>query len=75
MLWQHQAGLISVMCSAGSAEAHVFARTPLPSWWPEGWEWSAKALEVARRADMDAFFIVMRNWKAGAEVSVRSITS
>ena len=68
-----EAAPIVMICSAESVEAHVFARTPQPPWWPQGWEWSPRALEVARRADMDAFFIDMRDWRADAEVSICSV--
>ncbi|KAK9917637.1 hypothetical protein WJX75_006682 [Coccomyxa subellipsoidea] len=50
-----------------SVKAHIFARTNKPEWWPDGWDWSAKALETARREEMDSFFIVMRDCQAAAE--------
>ena len=58
--------------AAESVEAHIFARTNKPEWWPDGWDWSAKALETARREEMDSFFIVMRDCQAAAEVQTSS---
>lgn len=49
-------------------EAHIYTRTDKPQWWPNDWDWAAKALEAARREEMDSFFIIMRDWQAKTEV-------
>ncbi|KAK9916156.1 hypothetical protein WJX75_009507 [Coccomyxa subellipsoidea] len=51
--------------AAGEDEkAHVYASHARPEWWPEGWDWSSRALEAANRLQLEAFFLPMRDWKA-----------
>ncbi|KAK9901121.1 hypothetical protein WJX75_007921 [Coccomyxa subellipsoidea] len=45
-------------------KAHVYASHARPEWWPEGWDWSSRALEAANRLQLEAFFLPMRDWKA-----------
>lgn len=60
-------------CVAEDEKAHVYASHARPEWWPEGWDWSSRALEAANRLQLEAFFLPMRDWKASHQAGLHAL--